>query len=182
MATSIYPASEWEPVTYPADLSSSQWTKLTPIHREFITRHANGVDKDRVVCEALQKCFDVLVEGNQEYGGDTTTEFTMTGITADRTSAADKVLKVAVAWKWLPESMLPDTIADAHREWFLNLIRARVHYFLDSPLEKALGRYSPKPDFVVIPIPGAESNSANPQYLRLSKQTWDPPRKAWMKG
>jgi len=145
-------------------------TRLTPIHREFITRTANGEKRDRIVCETLQKAFDALVEENLELGP-------TARITAESANGhfANQVLESAVACGWLPKFMAAADISVEHRKWLLTLLRARIHYFLDTPLEKIFGRESPKPDFVVIPVPDPELGSKiNPEAYAREKPPLEP--------
>jgi hypothetical protein len=110
------------------------------------TRLNQGEDKDRVICEGLQRCFDVLVEDHIEQGGNL--DFALL-----HQAIPDKVLESAVALEWLEPAWGPQNIAWGYREWLMRLLEGRIEYFEACEIGRPFGHEHQKPDFVVTPLP-----------------------------
>ena len=52
----------------PDYVSRPVWARIKALDSEFRTRINQEVARDSVVCEALQKCFDILVEDQLDRG------------------------------------------------------------------------------------------------------------------
>lgn len=127
-------------------LPASTWSKVKAMSAGAKTRLNQGADKDQVVCETLQRCFDVIVEDHIGLGAEVNFPLLHHVI-------PDKVLESAVALEWLEPVMRPDKIALGHREWFMRLLEGRIEYFEACEIGRPFGHEHQKPDFVVTPIP-----------------------------
>jgi hypothetical protein len=82
----------------PQGVTIAAWRKVLMIDAQLLARRSNGVPNDRVVCEAIQQCFDILVEDRLEKKSGEAAHVLM-GTIRDQTVAA------AGALAWLPEAM-----------------------------------------------------------------------------
>jgi hypothetical protein len=153
----------------PGSLPKSVRAKVKAIDAELKTRLNQGSDRDRVVCESLQKCFDLLA-----------TELIETVETLNsqilRKEIPDILLKIAVFHEWLPPAMSPDSIAWGHREWLMKLLEGRIAYF-ESCLPGETPGNIDKLGYVVLRVPETDAGFQSEVALEeLRKQASQPPR------
>jgi hypothetical protein len=130
----------------PSFLPESAWSRVKALDSLVKTQLNRGAERDRVVCQHLQLCFDALVE-------DSATRDEPLGFAALRQTIPNAVLDVAVKLQWLPPAMGSHNIAWPHREWFMRLVEGRIAYFEACEIGRRFGHQHVKPDFVVIPVP-----------------------------
>ena len=118
--------------------------KVKLIDAEYKTRLNQRVDRHTVICESLQKCFDVLVEDAIAQSQALTFQMLSRTIPSS-------LLEIAVELRWLPRSMSPDNIGPLYRTWLWQLIDGRIAYF--EAVNLGAGSLQPKPSLVVIPDP-----------------------------
>jgi hypothetical protein len=127
-------------------LPPSTWSKVKAISAVLKTKLNQGEEKDLVICESLQRCFDVLVEDQIEQG--INLDFALLHQTIP-----DKALESAVALEWLEPAWAPQNIAWGYREWFMRLLEGRIEYFEACEIGRPFGHDHQKPGFVVKPMP-----------------------------
>src|SRR5665811_1508933 len=93
-----------DPGLYPGSVSRSVWAKAKAIDAVLKTRLNQGVDRDRVVCESLQDCFDLLAKETLEKTEDLEDS-------VRRWEIQNGLLEIAVALEWLAPPMAPSNIA-----------------------------------------------------------------------
>jgi hypothetical protein len=125
-------------------LPPSIWSKVKAISAVLKTKLNQGEDKDRVICESLQRCFDVLVEDGIAQGRNL--DFPLL-----HQALPDKVLESAVALEWLEPVWGPQNIACGYQEWFMRLLEGRIEYFEACEFGRPFGHEHQKPDFVIKP-------------------------------
>jgi hypothetical protein len=106
----------------PASVSRSVWAKIKRIDAVFKTKLNQAVNRDQVVCESLQQCFDVLARDTIEKGEDFKSRVL-------RSEIQNSLLEIAIRLGWLPSPMAPDRIVWGHREWLMSLLEGRIAYF-----------------------------------------------------
>jgi hypothetical protein len=116
------------------------------IDAQLTARLNNGESRDQAVCEAIQQCFDVLVELHLQGGGTLNDQLLLRVF-------PDQVFELGVDLNWLPDAMGADRNFWPYQEWFSKLLAARVKYFGALLLVRSSSYTPEKPDFVVIPIP-----------------------------
>lgn len=119
------------------------------IDAQLTARLNNGESRDQAVCEAIQQCFDVLVELHLEGGGTLNDQLLLRVF-------PDQVFELGVDLNWLPAAMGADRNFWPYQEWFSKLLAARVKYFGALLLGRPSSYTPEKPGFVVIPIPDTD--------------------------
>jgi hypothetical protein len=137
------------PLPNSVSLPPSTWSKVKAISAVLKTKSNQGEEKDLVICESLQRCFDVLVEDYVEQGS--YLDFALLHQTIP-----DKVLESAVALEWLEPAWRPENIAWGYREWFMRLLEGRIEYFEACEFGRPFGHEHQKPDFVFKPMPESD--------------------------
>lgn len=160
-----------DPGLYPGSVSRSVWAKAKAIDAVLKTRLNQGVDRDRVVCESLQDCFDLLAKETLEKTEDLEDS-------VRRWEIQNGLLEIAVALEWLAPPMAPSNIAWGHREWLMRLLEGRIAYFESCLLGETSGAID-KLGYVVLKIPETNPLFQSEEALEELKKQFSQPRKVF---
>ena len=141
--------------------------KVKAIDAIFHTRLNQGEDKNQVICESLQQCFDMLIEDQIEKRS--------LHIPTTFQVVLDQLLEVAVALKWLPPTMAAHDTVSGHHEWLTKLLSGRIAYFEAAALGEPFGQKYPKPPLVgrAFELEAAESGAGRPNDISASPENTD---------
>lgn len=159
---------------YPGSVGGSILAKLKRIDARYKTRLNQCADRDQVVCETLQDCFDLLVEDTLEKNEDLND-------LVQRWEIQDSLLAIAVDLDWLAPQMAPNVIAWGHREWLMKLLEGRIAYFESRALGEPLGALD-KPDYVVLKVPETDPLFQSEDAREALKQILGQPLKMFDTG
>jgi len=155
----------------PGSVSRSVWAKAKAIDAVLKTRLNQGVDRDRVVCESLQDCFDLLAKETLEKTEDLEDS-------VRRWEIQNGLLEIAVALEWLAPPMAPSNIAWGHREWLMRLLEGRIAYFESCLLGETSGAID-KLGYVVLKVPETNPLFQSEEALEELKKQFSQPRKVF---
>jgi len=130
---------------YPGGLTQEAWAKIKIIDAVFKTQINQGADRDRVTCEALQQCFDVIARHAIK-------DLQKLKDQIWRQEIQDSILEIAVSLGWLDPRMRPTKIVWAHREWLSKLLEGRTACF-ESRLLGETSADLDKVGYIVIKVP-----------------------------
>jgi hypothetical protein len=103
------------PEGYPAHLSARTWSRVRYLDAHFRNWLHRGENSDQVVFDALQLCFDLLLEDRSERGE-------LVDFEALRQDEYNSPLEIAAALRWLPTEMASPETAQRSRKWLREFI------------------------------------------------------------
>lgn len=128
----------------PALLSVSAWSRAKALDSSFKTHLTQGRERDHVVAEHMQRCFDALAEEHIDEG--LALDYTTLHQTIPQATHA-----IALKLGWLSSGVEWElTIV---QEWLSRLFGARAAYFEACRIGRPFGHQHEKPPFVYESIP-----------------------------
>src|SRR5216683_2371138 len=84
---------------HPGDLPTKTWARVQAINASHIARLNGGCSREEATCQAVQACYDVLIEDGLHRGGNLNDH-------SLETAYPGKVLALAGELNWLPPAVL----------------------------------------------------------------------------
>src|SRR5258708_1664292 len=108
---------------HPGYLPTETWARVQAINASYLARLNGGCSRDEAIGQAVQACYDALIEDDLHNGGNLTEH----GLEIARPR---KVIALAVELNWLPSAVLNDTEVDRRfLDWLRKVIEPRAEYW-----------------------------------------------------
>jgi hypothetical protein len=147
-----------ETFCHPGDLPTKTWARVQAINASHLARLNGGCSRDEAICQAVQACYDVLIEDDLHRGGNLTEH----GL---EIACPRRVLALAVELNWLTSAVLNDAEVERRfRDWLWKVIEPRAEYWRAYCNAQPFGIELSRPAVVIRSVPNTPGARELPAY------------------